>query len=146
MRLLRLKLTQSAPNVKNYLFATLTAIVGVFAPIKEILATVLVLILLDLITGMLAAYKRKEPISSSAIRRTVGKILVYEVAIAAGFLAQAFLIKDLLPVASLIGSVVGLVELKSVLENLNSINGTNVLRSVIDKLGSDNKTPPSECP
>lgn len=128
---------------KEYVFALLTALVGIFAPIKEVLATVMVLILLDLATGIYAAHKRGESINSSAIRRTVSKIFVYETAIIAGFLAQAYLVKDLIPVASLIGSVVGLVELKSVLENLNSISGTDLLKSVIDKLGSSNKNPES---
>jgi hypothetical protein len=128
--------------VKNYFFALLTAVIGIFGPVKEVMATVVVLILLDLVTGMYAAYKRKEPLSSSAIRRTVSKIFIYEVAIGAGFLAQAYLVKDLIPVANLIGSVVGLVELKSVLENLNGASGTDIFKSIIDRLGSDNKTPP----
>lgn len=133
---------QSPRNVKSYIYATITAIIGIFAPIKEVMATMLVLIIADLLTGMYAAYKRKETIDSSAIRRTVSKILIYEIAIALGFLAQAYLVKDLIPVANLIGSVVGLVELKSVLENLNSASGTDVLKAVIDKLGSDNKNSP----
>ncbi len=128
--------------MRNYVYATLTALIGIFAPVKEIMATMLVLIIADLITGMYAAYKRKESIQSSAIRRTVSKILAYEIAVALGFLAQAYLVKDLIPVANLIGSVVGLVELKSVLENLNSASGTDLLKAVIDKLGSDNKQPP----
>ncbi len=127
--------------MRNYLYATLTALIGVFAPIKPVMATMLVLIIADLLTGMYAAYKRKEPIQSSAIRRTVSKIFIYEIAVALGFLAQAYLVKDLIPVANLIGSVVGLVELKSVLENLNSASGTDLLKSVLDKLGSDNKPP-----
>lgn len=125
--------------MRSYISAIIVSLSAIFAPIQSVMVTMLVLILADLVTGIIAARKRGEAISSSSIRRTVSKILIYEVAIALGFIAQAYLIKDIIPVANLIGSVVGLVELKSVLENLNSISGQDLLKSVIDKLGSQNK-------
>lgn len=126
--------------MKLYLSAALLGIASIFAPIQSVLLVTLVLISADLLTGMYAAYKRGEAIQSSAIRRTVSKVLIYEIAIALAFLAEHYLMGDTLPAAKLIASMVGMVELKSVLENLNSISGTDLLKSVIEKLGSQNKS------
>ena len=126
--------------MKTYLVAALVGLASIFAPIRDVLTVTLVLITADLLTGMYAAHKRGESIQSSAIRRTVSKVLIYEIAIAIAFLAQHYLMDDVLPAAKLIASMVGMVELKSVLENLNSISGTDLLKAVIDKLGSQNKS------
>lgn len=113
-------------------------ILAVFAPAKEMIITCLVLILVDLITGLMVARKQQQPISSAGIRRTVSKIFIYETAIMMGFLTQKFLLNDGAPIAGMIAGVIGLTELTSILENLNKIQGTNVLKSVISKLGSVN--------
>lgn len=44
----------------------------------------------------------------------------------------------LLPVSKIVASVIGLVELKSILENANSILGQDLFKTVIAKLGSQN--------
>lgn len=125
--------------MKPYLVAIVATLASVFAPVQSILIVTFIMILADLATGIYAAKKRGEQIQSSAIRRTVSKIFVYEIAIALGFLAQHYLMGDVIPVSNMIASVVGMVELKSVLENLNSLSGQDLLKTVIDKLGSKNK-------
>lgn len=123
----------------KYISALILSLISILAPIQAALITVLALILVDLVTGVLAAYKRNEPITSSGLRRTLTKLFVYEIALVFSYIAQHYLIGDSIPVMKLISSMVGLVELKSVLENLNSISGTDLLKAVIEKLGSDNK-------
>lgn len=114
------------------------SLLAVFAPIKAVLATALVLVLADLIVGILAARKRGEPITSAGIRRTVGKILVYETAIMLGYLAQTHLMGDIIPVVKIISGLIGAVELKSCLENLDTVSGGSLFKSLIAKLGSRN--------
>lgn len=115
------------------------ALAAVFAPAKGMLLTALALIIMDLVLGVWASKKQSIPITSAAFGRTVTKLLVYEVAIALAFLAQHYLMNDVIPAASIVASFVGMTELMSCMENLNIIGGGDLLRSILDKLGSQNK-------
>lgn len=115
------------------------AIIAVFAPAKAMILASLALIAIDLVTGLLAARKQEIPITSAGIRRTISKLVVYEVAILIAFIAQTYLLGNTIPAANIVAGLVGITELTSCLENLNIISGTNLLKSAIDKLGSANK-------
>lgn len=118
----------------KYLEAALLAVVGVFAPIKAALIVVICLVIVDLVTGIVAARKRGEPITSSGIKRTVGKVLLYELAICLAFLCQQYLTGDLFPASKLVTALVGMTELASVLENLDTIMGTSMFKVILNKL------------
>lgn len=122
--------------IKGLLFSTLM----VLAPIKAAVITVVCLTLADCITGMLAAHKRKEKISSAAMRRTVSKMLVYLVALVGGFITETYLIDQALPVSKIVAGLIGLSELKSVLENADTVLGGSLFKSLLGKLGSTNDT------
>ena len=116
------------------------ATLAVLAPIKALLIATGAVIFIDLITGVWRAIKAKEAISSSIMRRTVTKFLVYQFAIITAFIIQTFLAPEI-PMTKLVSSVIGLVEAKSILENLNDIYGTDVFKKLLEKLGSDNAPP-----
>ncbi len=124
------------------------ASVAVLAPIHTVLISVGFLIFADLITGVWAAIKRKEEISSAILRRTISKIVIYELAIIGGFVVERFLIGGSIPVSKIVSGVIGMVELKSMLENCNYIVGQDVFAVILKKLGSENdpkhKKPPQE--
>lgn len=124
--------------MKEWLVALGLACMAALAPIKAVLITVGILIMADAITGMYAAHKRGEPISSAAMRRTLSKFLVYQGVVITGFLLEANILDHLVPVAKIVAGAIGMVEFKSILENANSIMNMNIFKSVIDKLGSDN--------
>lgn len=124
--------------MKQYILPFFVSTIAVFAPIHAIIVTVGVVILTDLITGILAARKRDERISSSALRRTISKIFVYETAILVGFLIETYLIGGLIPISKLAALLIGSVEAVSIFENLNTISGNNIFKSILDKLGSVN--------
>lgn len=117
------------------------AIIAVLAPIQAVMITVGVLVLGDLITGVAAAIKKSEHISSARLRDTVSKALVYQVAVISGFLVESYLMPGTLPVSKLIAGAIGLAELKSILENLNMVVGTDLFSQLIKKLGSANSLP-----
>ncbi len=123
----------------QWIKASLVALIAVFAPIKAMILTMLVLVIADLITGVWAAYKTGQPITSAKMRTTVSKLLIYLVAICVGFLVEVYLIDALLPVSKLIAGAIGMVELTSLLENANKILGTDLFKALISKLGSANK-------
>lgn len=115
------------------------AVLAVLAPIKAMIFTMLALVLADLITGVWAAHKLQQPITSAKLRTTVSKLLIYLIAICIGYLTETYLLEGLLPISKLIAGAVGMVELTSLLENANKILGQNLFKMLIDKLGSANK-------
>lgn len=118
----------------------LTALYALFAPIHAAAVCAFVLVLADLITGLIAAYKRGEPITSSGLKTTVIKLAVYEAAILLAFLAQTYLTGSVLPICNLATAVIGLTEMKSVLENLDSISGGSFFKILIDKVSKSKDT------
>ncbi len=110
---------------------------AVFAPIKMLLITVGVLIFADALTGIIAAKKRNEEISSAGMRRTVTKMFVYQLAVITGFMLEVYLLGGSIPVSKLVAGFVGTVEFKSMLENATEITGLD-FKSIIQKLGSKN--------
>lgn len=118
----------------KYLEIAFLGIAALFAPIQATLIVAMSLVVVDLITGILAAHKRKEPITSSGIKRTVGKIVLYELAICLAFVCQQYLTGDLFPASKLVTAIVGMTELKSVLENIDTIAGTSMFKTILNKL------------
>jgi hypothetical protein len=124
--------------MKDWLHKIFIASVAALAPIHAVILSVGFLIIADLITGILAAYKRKEKITSAAMRRTISKIVVYQLAVISGFLLEAYLLDKLLPISKIVAGVIGIVEFKSILENSNYIIGQDIFKALIKKLGSEN--------
>lgn len=118
--------------------ALILTIVSIFAPIQQLLITTAVLISIDLISGVVAAKKRKEPVTSAGLRRTISKLFIYELALMLAYITEKYL-SDALPFVKMVTTMVSVVELKSILENLNYISGQDLLKSLIDKLGSANQ-------
>jgi hypothetical protein len=130
--------------MKQLLTSLAISAFAVLAPIHTILLTVGITIFGDLVTGVWAANKRGEKISSAGLRRTISKIVVYNLAIVLGFIIEKYLLGDILPVSKIAAGLIGATEGLSIFENLNSISGNNVFKSLIDKLGSVNQLPKSE--
>lgn len=124
--------------MKNWIEGLLVAFLAILAPIHMLMLSVGILIVADAITGVWAALKRNEPISSAALRRTVSKFLIYQLTIISGFLVQNFMLENTLPITNIIAGAIGLVELKSVLENSTVILGTDIYKELLKKLGSKN--------
>jgi len=122
----------------KYLQPALISILAVFAPIKGTIITVGVVIIVDLITGILAARKRGEKITSAALRRTVSKALIYQTAVLTGFLVEKFLINDLFPITQVAAGLIGSAESLSIYENLNTLSDNKIFKVLVDKLGSVN--------
>lgn len=123
--------------MKEILIKLAISVLAVFAPIQAIIITVGVLIFADLILGIMAAHKRGDAITSAALRRTVTKMFVYQLTILTAFLVQTYLIGGIFPVVNMVAGVIGLVEIKSLLENASAITGLD-FKAIIKLLGSKN--------
>jgi phage-related holin len=125
--------------MKEFLTKAGIAVLAVFAPVKSIMIVVGVLVIADLITGILAARKRGEPITSAGFRRSVAKTLIYQSAIMLSFLTQQYLVgDDLFSIVKVTAGIIGMTELYSCVENLNVLNGSPIFKALLDKLGSKN--------
>jgi len=118
--------------------ALIVGVWAIFAPIHAAIIVSGVFIIADMITGIMAARKRGEPISSSGLRRTVSKFFVYEIALLLAFLGQKYLLGDIFPACQVVSGMIGIVELKSIFENLNELSGQDLLKMVLEKLNSVN--------
>jgi hypothetical protein len=114
----------------NFLIACLL----ILSPLRPNLIAAALLVLVDLACGLLAAKKRGEPLSSAGLRRTIAKLLVYEGVVILGFIVETFMLGDLFPLVKILSGMIGLTELKSVLENLEDITGLPLIKLLIDKL------------
>jgi len=124
--------------MKEWILKTSTVIIALFAPIHAMIIATGTLIVVDTFFGVWAAKKRGEEITSAGLRRTLTKMLVYQLTILTGFVVETWLISGMFPVSKLVAGVIGLVEFKSLLENVNTINGSPIFKDIITKLGSSN--------
>lgn len=125
-------------RILSILSKALTLLLIILAPIKAVMSTVGFLVFLDAATGVWAALKRKEAITSAALRRTISKMVIYQLAVISGYLIETYLLGGSLPISKVVAGFIGLVEFKSVLENGNTILGTDIFKVLIKKLGSKN--------
>jgi hypothetical protein len=122
----------------NSLLKVLMLCMIILAPIKAAMIVVGCLIFIDLMTGIWAAIKRQQPVTSAALRRTISKMIIYQIAVISGFLIEHYLVQGELPIVKIVAGFIGIVEFKSILENGNFILGTDIFKTLISKLGSKN--------
>lgn len=127
--------------MRQWLISASLSVLAMFAPAKELFVATGILIVADLVTGLMAAHKLQQPITSAGLRRTVSKFVIYNVAVGCAFLVQKHLMGDLVPVSNIVSSAIGLTELKSILENVDKIRGGSLFKEIINKLGSVNDKP-----
>lgn len=124
--------------MKSLLLKLLLSVVAVFAPIQSVLFAAFAMIMVDLATGVLAARKRGEKLTSAGLQRTLVKLFVYEGALLLGYVSQHYLMLDAVNVVSIIGSYISLTELVSCYENIDAVAGGSLLKQISDKLKSKN--------
>ena len=128
----------TSSEILSLLSKAVIMLVALMSPIHGVMLTTGGLIFVDFVTGIWAAHKRNEEISSSAMRRTVSKFLIYQMTIISAFFLETYMMGNILPVTKLVASVIGMVEFKSILENANSILGVDIFKHLVKKLGSKN--------
>lgn len=124
--------------MKQWIYKALMVVAAILAPIKTLIISCVVIIVADMVTGIMAAKKRGEQIQSAEMRRSLSKLVVYQVAIISAFVLETYMLEGLLPVTKVVGGVIGMVEFKSILENVSVIAGKDIVKMVLDKLGSKN--------
>jgi len=110
----------------GFLFSICCGIIfSFFFPIKHFLIFTIFVVFADTVTGILAAKKRKEPITSKGLYRTSQKILTYFCGI---MIFHGASITFGLPsqITYSVSFIIAATELFSISENIKSITGTNI--------------------
>lgn len=98
---------------------------AILVPLYDVLGAVLVLVVIDFLTGIGAALKTKEGLSSKKLINTVNKFLFYSLTLLAAHVVE-LKITPALPWLQVVSGFIALTELRSVFENFNRIFGLNV--------------------
>lgn len=100
-------------------------------PVQNAIIVTVLIVFLDLVLGVSASLKEGYRISSRSLRRTVSKILVYEITIILAYVIEAYMIDY--PLLKAATGLIGIVEGKSCLENLYRLTKVDLLKIIIDK-------------
>jgi len=101
-------------------------------PIREFLILTIALVACDTITGIIAAKRRKEPITHRGIKRTVEKITAYFIAILCAEGIRVTFIPEI-SIPYFIAFIISIAEFKSNIENVEQISGLNIWQQIMDK-------------
>ena len=110
-------------------------IVAFFAPIIPAMIAVGLLIVIDTITGILAARKNNESITCKRLGGVLTKMLVYQLLIISAHLCETFLFPEIVFVKITI-AFLATVEFKSISENFQKSTGLPLLKFIKDVLDS----------
>lgn len=124
----------TASPLGNFLIKILGILVAYFAPVKEITIAVLVLFIIDWITGVWRSKILKRRFTSYRMRKSIYKLTAYLLAIYTCHIFDESLISFHLHLPQLMAGFIGATELLSILENLSGICGIDFLKVVEDKL------------
>lgn len=108
-------------------------------PIQPYLIFMILAIICDTITGIMAARKQKITITSRGIWRTIEKIVIAGVAIC---ISEAFRVVFLPDIALTAGValVIAIAEMKSIFENYKAITGVDLLSHFMEKISKLNSS------
>jgi phage-related holin len=112
----------------DWVKSIIIASIAILAPIHALLIVTSVLIAADTITGILAAYHRKEKITSRSFGRIIVKLLLYNLFIIASFLVEKYILLETVQFTRIAVAIIALTELYSVLENVESATGISFLK------------------
>jgi phage-related holin len=100
-------------------------------PIIPAIVTTGVLIVADFTTGLYAAYRTKEVITSRRMRDTIDKIFIYNVSILLAHLIEKYMVAEAIPVLRIALGFIVLAEFKSISENFHKITGVNMYEKIM---------------
>ena len=120
--------------MKNYFLNNisliLTFLAVYFAPAYPIMIGIGFLVTMDFVTGILAAKKRGEIITSKKMRPTIMKGFGYMASILIAFVMQNVFLTDM-EVMKIVSGLIAMIELKSLDENLTSITGKSIFKQFL---------------
>ena len=134
-------MVKTTVKMKNTISQILLSTTAVLAPIQPAMIAIGVLIAIDLVMGIIAAYKSGEKIQSKKLKFTAVKLLIYNLLLISGFVAETFL-APWIPFTKIALGFLATVEITSIGESFQAISGLSFLRYVKHFINEKlNKTP-----
>ena len=120
--------------MKNYILNNISLIITFlavyFAPAYPIMIGIGFLVTMDFVTGILAAKKRGEIITSKKMRPTIMKGFGYMASILIAFVMQNIFLTNM-EIMKIVSGLIAMIELKSLDENLTSITGKSIFKQFL---------------
>lgn len=118
---------------QGWIASIIVAIASYFTPVGAVVAVIFGFVIMDLITGVWAAKKRKEKIRSHTMRNSVTKLLCYLIVILLAFVLQKEIITfSWFAATNIAAGLICLAEFKSVVENMGDITGNSVFKKIFE--------------
>lgn len=126
---------QIMAKLNNLGLLNFLAIIAAFlAPVKALVIVVGACIVMDTITGMLKARKKKEPITSRKLSVVISKMFLYQGALILFFAIEKYILADFvgyfvdipLFLTKILAAVLAGIELMSINENYQAISGVSI--------------------
>lgn len=121
--------SNNACEMKFTVFEMAAALLVLLAPLNPVMATIVLLIVIDFITGLYAAYRTKTRIRSKRMSNTISKFLFYNMVIIAGYFIEVNIVQEI-PFTKIVAGFIAMTEFKSIGENFNKIYGINFIRAI----------------
>jgi phage-related holin len=101
------------------------------APLNGVMITVILLIVVDFITGSYVSYIKGVAIKSKRIGHTVSKFFIYNLVIIAAFFLEKYIVSEV-PFLKIIAGFIAIAETKSILENYTKIYGVDPFKALVN--------------
>jgi len=108
------------------------------SPVKSIMTGIVFLCFSDLVTALWFVIKSKQAITSIGLRKTINKLLAYEIAVVLSYVVENVFQLGV-PVVRLIAGLIAVTEFKSNLENLYKITGLDFWQKIVDYMNFKKK-------
>lgn len=120
-------------NFYKYFSISSSWLIIYFYPAFSFILLVGFFVMADTITGVIAAYHRKEDLTSKRFRDVISKYVVYGVAVLVAHVLQNQFFPDF-PAMKLVSGLIAYSELMSIDENIKDITGVSLFKFFIKKL------------
>jgi hypothetical protein len=122
--------------MKNWLLTNLSnlfvIVTSILSPSVPLILTIGFLVMVDMAFAIYSAHKRNIPITSKKMGNTISKLFLYTLTIISVHCLEKYIIGPILPITKIAAGLIGLVEIKSILETFETLTGINIWDSIKD--------------
>tara|TARA_R110001592_G_scaffold268269_3_gene534530 strand:- start:43117 stop:43560 length:444 start_codon:yes stop_codon:yes gene_type:complete len=112
----------NADDNVDFLMKFVIWFLAILVPLYDVAGALILLIIIDLITGIVASVKKNAAFEWAKIFNTINKLLVYCLILLAAWVIESKIIPSI-PFMRLVAGFLALTELRSILENFKNIFG-----------------------
>ena len=109
----------------DFIIKFLIWFVAILVPLYDVAGALIILIIIDLATGIIASVKNKVKFQWKKIENTFTKVIIYSLILLAGWVIESK-IMPAIPLMRLVAGFLALTELRSILGNFKNIFGLDM--------------------